>query len=106
VKALEYLESFGISAQIWNMMEYSNDSFNYYGDGFERRGVCTDVQKAHLTGTGVPCKQVPEDVKDAFERMEPCHMTRSSHAETMICVKYNFKLGTFEVPQQSKTGGT
>jgi uncharacterized protein YijF (DUF1287 family) len=106
VKTLAYLESFGIPDQIWIIWEYSIYSFNYCGDGVKRRGVCTDVLNAHLTGKAVPCKQVPEDVRDAFERMELFHMTRSSHAETMVCVKYNLKLGTFEVPQHSKTGGT
>jgi hypothetical protein len=73
---------------------------------YNRRDVCTDVLNAHLMGTAVPCKKVPGDVRDAFERMELFHWTRSSRGETMVCVVYNFKLVTFEVSQHSKTGGT
>jgi hypothetical protein len=47
-----------------------------------------------------------ENVSDVFERMELFQLTRSSHAEAMLCVRYSFKLGSFELPQYSKTGGT
>jgi hypothetical protein len=48
---------------------------------------------------------VLEDIRDAFERMELFQWTRSSNAETMMCLKYNFKQGAFEIPQHSKIGG-
>jgi hypothetical protein len=38
--------------------------------------------------------------------MELCQLTRSSHAETMVCVNYNLQLGNFEVTRHLKTGGT
>jgi hypothetical protein len=42
LESLKYLISFGVSGK------YSNDSFNYCGDAYNRRSVCTDVLNAHL----------------------------------------------------------
>jgi hypothetical protein len=47
--------------------EYNTDSCNYCGDAFKRRGVGTDALKAHLAGTAVACKKVPEDVRVLFK---------------------------------------
>jgi hypothetical protein len=54
-----------------------------------RLHACTDVLDAHLTGAAVPVP-VPQDVREAFERMKLFQLTRRSHAETMVCVKYTF----------------
>jgi hypothetical protein len=47
--------------------EYNIESCNYCGDAFKRRGVGTDVLKAHLAVTAVACKKVPEDVRELFK---------------------------------------
>jgi Protein of unknown function (DUF 659) len=46
--------------------KYNIDSCNYCGSNFKRQRVGTDILKSHLAGTAVPCKHVPDDVRECF----------------------------------------